>query len=46
MSDLIPNVGVGALLERTLLADDRAVRVGALQNLDYDRAVMITHDKW
>jgi hypothetical protein len=46
MSDLIPNVGAGTLLEQTLLADDRAVRVGAIQALDYDRAVVITHDKW
>ena len=46
MNDLIPNVGAGALLERTLLADDRAVRVGAIQTLDYSRAVVITHDKW
>src|SRR6266699_3774337 len=46
MSDLIPNVGAGTLIEQTLLADDRAVRVGALQTLDYDRAVVITHDKW
>jgi hypothetical protein len=46
MSDLIPNVGAGTLLEQTLLADDRAVRVGAIQTLDYDRAVVITHDKW
>ena len=46
MGDLIPNVGVGTLLEQSLLADDRAVRVGAIQNLDYDRAVVITHDKW
>lgn len=46
MSDLIPNVGAGTLLERTLLADDRAVRVGAVQALDYNRAVVITHDKW
>jgi Helicase HerA, central domain len=46
MSDLIPNVGAGALLEQTLLADDRAVRVGAVQTLNYDRAIVITHDKW
>jgi hypothetical protein len=46
MPDLIPNVGVGTLLERTLLADDRAVRVGAIQTMDYDRAVVITHDRW
>ena len=31
VNDLIPNVGAGALLERTLLADDRAVRIGAIQ---------------
>lgn len=46
VNDLIPNVGAGALLERTLLADDRAVRIGAIQTLDYSRAVVITHDKW
>ena len=46
MSDLIPNVGAGALLERILLADDRAVRVGAIQAMDYDRTVVITHDRW
>ena len=46
MSDLIPNVGAGTLLEQTLLEDDRAVRVGAIQTLDYGRAVVITHDKW
>jgi len=46
MPDLIPNVGAGTLLEQTLLADDCAVRVGAIQTLDYDRAVVITHDRW
>jgi hypothetical protein len=46
MPDLIPNVGAGTLLEQTLLTDDRAVRVGAIQTLDYDRAVVITHDRW
>jgi Helicase HerA, central domain len=46
MPDLIPNVVAGTLLERTLLADDRAVRVGAIQTLGYDRAVVITHDRW
>ena len=46
MPDLIPNVGTGTLLEATLLADNRAVRVGAIQALDYNRAVVITHDKW
>lgn len=46
MADLIPNVGAGTLLERNLLADDRAVRVGAIHQLDFDRAVVITHDRW
>ncbi|WP_157254377.1 helicase HerA domain-containing protein [Nonomuraea typhae] len=46
MPDLIPNVGSGTLLERVLLADDRAIRVGAVHRLDYDRAVVITHDRW
>jgi len=46
MADLIPNVGTGAILEQTLLANDRAVRVGAIQRLDYGRAVVITHDLW
>jgi hypothetical protein len=46
MPDLIPNVGAGTLLETILLADDRALRIGAIQSLDYDRAVVITHDRW
>ncbi|MBB5082175.1 helicase HerA domain-containing protein [Nonomuraea endophytica] len=46
MADLIPNVGSGTLLERVLLADDRAIRIGAIHQLDYDRAVVITHDRW
>src|SRR5262245_19474861 len=46
MSDLIPNVGAGTTLETVLLADDRAVRVGAIQALNYSRAVVITHDRW
>lgn len=46
MSDLIPRVGAGTTLEAVLLADDRAVRVGAIQALNYSRAVVITHDRW
>jgi hypothetical protein len=46
MVDLIPNVGAGTVLERTLLTDDRAVRIGAIQSLTYDRATVITHDRW
>jgi hypothetical protein len=46
VNDLIPNVGVGTLLERVLLADDRAVRIGAIQHIDYSRAIVLTHDRW
>jgi hypothetical protein len=46
MSDLIPRVGTGTTLETVLLADDRATRVGAIQALNYKRAVVITHDRW
>ncbi|MFI8069727.1 helicase HerA domain-containing protein [Streptomyces sp. NPDC086033] len=46
MVDLIPHVGAGTLLESVLLADDRAVRVGAIQALDFGRAIVITHDRW
>jgi hypothetical protein len=46
MADLIPNVGAGTLIEQTLLADDRAVRIGAIHTLDYSRAVVLTHDRW
>ena len=46
MVDLIPDVGAGTVLERELLADDRAVRIGAVQSIDYDRAIVITHDRW
>jgi hypothetical protein len=44
--DLIPNVGAGTLLETQLLAADRAVRIGAIQRLDYHEAVVLTHDAW
>lgn len=43
---LIPNVGAGSVLEQELLDDDRVVRIGAIQRLDYHRAVVITHDRW
>jgi Helicase HerA, central domain len=46
VTDLIPRIGAGALIEHTLLTDDRAVRVGAIQTLNYERAIVITHDKW
>lgn len=44
--DLIPNLGVGTQLETQLLATDRAVRIGAIQRLDYHEAVVLTHDAW
>lgn len=43
---LIPGVGAGTLLERELLADDRSVRVGAIYRMDFNEAVVLTHDKW
>jgi len=46
MNDLIPGFGPGALLEAQLLADDRAIRIGAIQRLDYHEAIVLTHDKW
>lgn len=46
MVDLIPNVGAGTLLEHELLGPDRAVRIGAVQRLDYHEAVVLTHDRW
>jgi len=46
LNDLIPRVGAGTTLETVLLADDRALRVGAIQSLNYSRAVVITHDRW
>jgi hypothetical protein len=36
----------GTLLERELLADDRSVRVGAIYRMDFNEAVVLTHDKW
>jgi hypothetical protein len=42
MSDLIPNVGAGTLLEQTLLSDDRAVRVGAIHVRDTGSRESIT----
>ncbi len=39
-------VGAGSVLQSTLLADDRAIRVGAIHRLDFHEAVVLTHDKW
>jgi hypothetical protein len=35
-----------ALLEQTLLAYNRAIRIGAIQVIDYRRAIVITNDRW
>ncbi|MYQ41625.1 MULTISPECIES: DUF87 domain-containing protein [unclassified Streptomyces] len=43
---LFPGVGAGALLESTLLAKDRSMRIGAVHRLDYSEAIVLTHDKW
>lgn len=43
---LIPGVGAGTLLESQLLADDRSTRIGAIYRLDYNEAIVITHDRW
>jgi hypothetical protein len=45
-SILIPGAGTGSLLESELLADDRSVRIGAIHRIDYDEAIVLTHDKW
>ena len=37
---------MGTTLESVSLADNRAVRVGAIQALNYSHAVVITHDRW
>ena len=46
MTELIPGVGAGSLLHAQLLADDRSTRIGAIYRLDYNEAIVLTHDKW
>lgn len=46
MATLIPGAGTGSLLDAVLLADDRAIRIGAIHRIDYTEAVVLTHDKW
>lgn len=43
---LFPGVGAGTLLESTLLAETRSIRIGAIHRLDYSEAIVLTHDKW
>ncbi|MGF0170471.1 helicase HerA domain-containing protein [Streptomyces sp. Marseille-Q5077] len=46
MDDLIPGVGSGRLLEQLLLSRERAHRIGAVHRLDYQKALVLTHDRW
>lgn len=46
MTELIPGVGAGSLLNSQLLADDRSTRVGAVYRIDYGEAIVLTHDRW
>lgn len=46
MTELFPGVGAGSLLHSQLLADDRSTRIGAIYKLDYNEAIVLTHDKW
>lgn len=43
---LFDHLSSGSLLERAFLADDRAVRVGAVYQMTYGEATVLTHDKW
>lgn len=46
VSNLIPEAGIGGYLERYLLADGMSTRIGAIHRLDFDEAIVLTHDKW
>lgn len=46
MTELIPGVGAGSLLSSQLLAEDRSMRIGAVYRIDYDEAIVLTHDRW
>lgn len=46
MVDLIPGVGAGSLLQSELLAETRSLRIGAIFQIDYSEAVVLTHDRW
>lgn len=46
MTELFPGVGAGSLLHAQLLADDRSTRIGAIYKLDYNEAIVLTHDRW
>ncbi|MEU0792432.1 DUF87 domain-containing protein [Amycolatopsis sp. NPDC005961] len=46
MTEFIPGVGAGSLLRSELLADGRSTRIGAIHQIDYSQAVVLTHDLW
>jgi len=46
VTDLIPGVGAGSLLKSQLLAEDRSTRIGAIYRLDFNEAIVLTHDRW
>jgi hypothetical protein len=46
MNEFIPGVGAGSLLRSELLADGRSTRIGAIHQIDYGQAVVLTHDRW
>ncbi|MFC4063289.1 helicase HerA domain-containing protein [Planomonospora corallina] len=46
MANLIPGVGAGSLLNSQLIADDRSTRIGAIYRIDYNEAIVLTHDRW
>jgi hypothetical protein len=46
MTEFIPGVGPGSLLQSELLADGRSTRIGAIHQIDYNQAVVLTHDRW
>lgn len=46
MTELIPGIGAGSLLNAQLLADNRSTRIGAVYRIDYGEAIVLTHDRW
>jgi len=46
MVELVPGVGSGHHLDKLLLAPDRALEVGGIYRIDYERALVLTADKW
>ncbi len=46
MVELIPGVGGGSHLDKLLLAPDRALEVGGIYRIDFERALVLTADKW